>query len=473
MNFVSWAFIILFLVVLAARLTIGRRKTEPAYEGVLIVAGAVFYAWHVPVFLLILLASTSVDYWAALLLFRTPDHQRTRRLLILLVSLGTNLGLLGVFKYGDLALRAVGDMAEFFQLGPRPGTLGWVLPIGISFYTFEAMSYTIDVYRKELPPLRSFPRFFLFISFFPHLVAGPIVRAGQFLPQISRPRRLAWPVVSEGVWLLTTGFFLKMVCADNIAQYVDAYWPRGYAADTDATMAGWLALMFSAQIFADFAGYSNIGRGAAFLLGYRLPVNFNAPYIAGSFKGFWERWHITLSQWLRDYLYRPLGGNRAGQRRTYANLMLVMLLGGLWHGAAFRFVAWGGIHGAALALERLFGLHRSPPRGRHWLVTLLWFGVVQVVVLVAWVFFRSETVANGVQFVANLIEFDFRMPERIMLSSGLFVLPIVVHHGWSAVEERGYVRPPGPMFRAALVGAMLLAIATLSTSPSAFIYFQF
>lgn len=472
MNFVSWPFVVLFTTVLLVRVTIGRRKVEPMYIGTLVVAGAVFYAWHMPWFLALLLTSTSVDYVASLVLGRLDPARRSVRRAVLGCSLAANLGILGLFKYGDFALMTAGNLAEYFNFGYRPTALGWVLPIGISFYTFEGMSYTIDVYRGDMKPLRSFARFFLFISFFPHLVAGPIVRARQFVSQIDRPRRLRWPVVSEGVWLLTTGFFLKMVCADNLARYVNRYWSDGYAPEAGATITAWLAVMFSGQIFADFAGYTNIGRGAAYLLGFRLPINFNAPYLAGSFKNFWERWHITLSQWLRDYLYKPLGGNRSGRARTYVNLLLVMLIGGLWHGAAFRFLAWGGLHGAALAIERWFGLHRRG-QSTHPLAIALWFVVVQTVVVVAWVFFRSESLTLGLQFLGNLAQLDFTAPTRVILTGSLFLLPIIVHHLWFAAEERGHVRPLGPFQRAAATGAMLFAVATLYGAPAEFLYFQF
>jgi D-alanyl-lipoteichoic acid acyltransferase DltB (MBOAT superfamily) len=471
MSFVSWPFIALFSLVLLARLSIGRRKIEPAYMAVLLAAGAVFYAWFVPWLLLILVGSTSVDYAASLMLSRVPRERVAYRRLLLCVSIGVNLGLLGLFKYGNLVLHTVGNLAEVFHIGTRPTELNLILPIGISFYTFEAMSYTIDVYRGELRPVRNFARFFLFISFFPHLVAGPIVRAYQFLPQIDRPRRLRWPVVCEGVWLMSSGFFLKMVCADNLAQYVNRFWPEAYGPHADATTGLWLAMMFSGQIFADFAGYSNIGRGAAYLLGFRLPINFNAPYVAGSFKNFWERWHITLSQWLRDYLYRPLGGNRSGRRRTYVNLLLVMLIGGLWHGAAFRFIAWGAVHGVALAMERSLGLHRDDRRGP--IVSASWFVVVQLTVLVAWILFRSDSLTLGWQFLGNLARLDFRAPTRIVLSGSVFLLPIVVHHVWTWLEERGRVDPLGPLGRAAVAGVMLFTIPTLGATPGDFIYFQF
>jgi len=472
LSFVSWPFAILFALVFAARLTIGRWKNEPEFIVVLIAAGAIFYGWFVPAYLLILLASTTVDYFAARLIAAVPMEQRVRRRTILTASLGTNLGLLGFFKYGNLAARAASEIARALGIPFTVGPLDVVLPIGISFYTFEAMSYTIDVYRGVIVPERSFAKFFLFISFFPHLVAGPIVRAGQFLPQIPRPRRLRAAALYEGVWLITTGYFLKTVCADNLAAYVNEHWHEAYDPGAGASMAWSLTLMFSGQIFADFAGYSNIARGLAYLLGYRLPVNFNAPYIAGSFRNFWERWHITLSRWLRDYLYLPLGGNRISPRRTYLNLLVVMLLGGLWHGAALTFVVWGGLHGCALALERALGFHRD--NGRIGLMRrVAWCVTVQVVVLIAWVFFRSDTLAHAVQFVRTLFSPRMQLLPSWAYAAAVFLLPIAVLHVWTLVEEREWLPPITMPVRAAIATAMMWAIVMLPGRTSAFIYFQF
>jgi alginate O-acetyltransferase complex protein AlgI len=334
------------------------------------------------------------------------------------------------------------------------------------------MSYTIDVYRGRLAPLRSFPAFLLFISFFPQLVAGPIVRAVEFLPQIPRVRRLHLPVVNQGLYLLASGYFLKMVCADNLATYVNDHWSAGYEPGADSGLLIWLAVMFAAQIFCDFAGYSNIARGLALLLGYRLPINFNSPYIAGSFQNFWERWHITLSRWLRDYLYVPLGGNRISRVRTYVNLMTVMVLGGLWHGAAFTFIVWGALHGGALAVERALGLQqRNRPRGA--LVAVVWWVVVQVVVLVAWVFFRSETLAGAWQFLLNMAALEFGGAHEVMAVGSLFLLPPLAMHLWRLMEEHRLVRPPAVYQKAVLTGVMIFLILTSYGSTNAFIYFQF
>jgi alginate O-acetyltransferase complex protein AlgI len=473
MSFVSWAFAVLFLVVFAARLTIGRRKIEPGYVLVLLIASTVFYAWHIPVYILILLASAGIDYWAALALDRAPREQVARRRLILAVSLSCNLGLLAFFKYANLLTDAIRRLAAFQGIALDVPEVSLILPMGISFYTFQSMSYTIDVYRGVLEPLRRFAPFYLYIIFFPQLVAGPIVRAVDFLPQMPRPRRLRWRVFYEGVWLMIVGFFFKMVCADNLAVYVDEHWETAYRPEATTGLALWLAVMFAGQIFADFAGYSSIARGLAYLLGYRLPINFNAPYIASSFKNFWERWHISLSTWLRDYLYLPLGGNRRGRVRTYINLLIVMLLGGLWHGAAYTYIVWGAVHGLALGLERLLGMQSDQGLGRFGAVRGLWFFVTQAVVLAAWVFFRSSSVESATAFIANIAAFDSLVQTDWMWVGSLFLLPLVVHHLWLWAEERRVVEPLRPAARAVLAAMMVYGIATLYAGTSEFIYFQF
>lgn len=471
MNFVSYAFAVLFVVVLVARLTIGRRKIEPAYVWVLLLASLVFYGWHIPAYLSILAVSAVIDFQAARALEAPGRSPRARRA-ILAVSLTTNLGLLAFFKYVGFGLDTLQWLTERAGLPfDRPA---WtvVLPMGISFYTFQSMSYTIDVYRGQLRALPNFRDFLLFIAFFPQLVAGPIVRASEFLPQMPRVRRLHWPVVGAGLALMVEGYFLKMVCADNLATYVDKYWEAGHRPDGNSVVALWLALLFSGQIFCDFAGYSQIARGLGLLLGYRLPVNFRSPYIATSFKNFWERWHITLSRWLRDYLYVPLGGNRVSPVRTYVNLMLVMLLGGLWHGAAWTYVVWGGLHGGALAIERRLGLHRDLER-RPWWLRVTWGVVVQVVVLVAWVFFRSASFDTAIQMLRNVARLEGATPTWEMWTALAFLLPVAVAHAWTWLVEHGWVSPLTPARRAMLTGMLLYGILAAYGSSNAFIYFQF
>lgn len=473
MNFVSWAFAALFFVVFLARLTVGRRKVESPYVAVLLLSSLVFYGWHVPAYLLVLLGAALVDYVAAIAMGSLSPAQHRRRRALLVTSLVANLGLLGFFKYGTFAMHALEDLATLGGGTLRLPELNLVLPMGISFYTFQTLSYTIDVYRGVLAPVRNFWQFLLFISFFPQLVAGPIVRASEFLPQMARPRRLRLRVFYEGVWLVIAGLFLKMVCADNLAAYVDEHWHRGSAPGGDATMSLWLGVMFSGQIFADFCGYSTIARGLGYLLGYRFPLNFDAPYIAATFKNFWERWHITLSRWLRDYLYLPLGGNRGSRARTYVNLLTVMLLGGLWHGAAYTYIVWGAIHGGCLALERALQLHRrdGAPRG-PWLRGA-WAVAVQAAVLVAWIYFRSTTVSGATTFVANLAFGAWLPPPGWMLASSFFLLPLAAMHVHAWLEERRHVRPLGAAAKAFLAAGMTYGILSLYGGTSDFIYFQF
>jgi len=472
LNFVSYSFVVLFLIVVACRLTIGRRKVERPYLAILLASSLIFYAWHVPWHLLILLFSAGVDYAAALALGKRPavDAAAVRwRRWLLFVSMATNLGLLAVFKYAAFALSVVaGDGAAIAGLP----AFNLLLPMGISFYTFQSMSYTIDVYRGRLAALQNFPAFLLYISFFPQLVAGPIVRAVEFLPQLPKVRRPHLRVLNEGVFLLAGGYFLKMVCADNLAVFVNNHWNLGYEPGADSVLLIWLTLMFSAQILCDFAGYSQIARGLALILGFRLPLNFNAPYIAGSFQNFWERWHITLSAWLRDYLYIPLGGSRGSRARTYFNLMTVMILGGLWHGAAFTFIAWGALHGTALALERMLGLQQRG-RQRSLAVRVLWWGAVQVVVLIAWVFFRSDDIDGAWQFLSNIAAFQSGASSDVVRLGSWFLLPPLAMHLWRLGEEHQVVFKLSPYHQAALTGLLVFLTATCYGPTNAFIYFQF
>ena len=478
MNFVSWAFVSLFSAVMASRLLFGRRKTERPFVWFTIIASTIFVMWHVPIYILIMLTSISVDYAAALVIDRAPPVWPWRKA-VLAVSMTTNLFILGFFKYADFALDLVKRSLSLMGLSVKMPHLGLILPIGISFYTFGSMSYTIDVYRGRLRAIRRFQDFYYFVTFFPHMVAGPIVRAEQFFYQFARTRRLRLKVVNHAAFLITRGLFLKMVCADNLGRTVTAYWADGYPrrcagtplADTSCSSNLFvLALIFGAQIFCDFEGYSSIARGLAYLLGYRFPINFRNPYIAGSFSNFWERWHITLSRWLRDYLYIPLGGNRLSLPRTYANLLLVMLLGGLWHGALLTFVCWGAIHGLALAIERALGLNRPAHNAA---VRLIWYVLVQSVVMLAWVFFRSGDVTGAVRFVRNIADLKIGALNPNIALASIFLLPPAAMHLYGLLVEKSVIRPMGRMGLAALAGAMLFGVIALHGESSEFLYFQF
>jgi alginate O-acetyltransferase complex protein AlgI len=472
MSFVSIAFALLFTAAFLLRLTIGRTKKETPYLAALLFLSLVFYGWHVPSYLLILLTSTCVDFVAGRQISRT-DLAAARRRAWLVGSLTVNLGLLGFFKYTNFLVGEVED--ALIALGAGTSALGAIhvgLPIGISFYTFQSMSYSIDVYRGVQRPEPAFWRFLLFVSFFPQLVAGPIVRSRDFLYQIARRRKVHFPVCAWGFYLLVRGYFLKLCVADNIGPLVDERWDSAVTGQLGSLGALTVAWLFACQIFCDFAGYSSIARGLAYLLGFRLPVNFDAPYIAGSFSGFWRRWHITLSQWLRDYLYIPLGGNRGTRVRTMINLWIVMLLGGLWHGAANHFVVWGALHGAALIAERALGLRdveRSGSRG----LRFAWFCVVQATVLVAWIFFRAGSAGEAVAFLRAILSCDAGLPHPLLSTLAvLYTLPVVLLHVRKAAEE-GLGWRPGVHERIWVTAFMLLFILTGSGRGSEFIYFQF
>ena len=263
------------------------------------------------------------------------------RKLVLAASLGTNLGLLFYFKYTDFLIVIAKSLLDAIGIPTQLHTVGTILPMGISFYTFASLSYTIDVYRREIRPVRRFWQFFLFVSFFPHLVAGPIVRASAFLPQMGRRCLPRLAFFNQGCFLIIRGLFLKMVVADNLAQFVNLHWAEGYEYGADSGLLMILSLLFAGQIFCDFEGYTSIARGSALLLGYQLPENFNNPYLAASFKNFWERWHITLSQWLATTSTSHWAATVGLCSHMYLNIMIVMVLGGLWHGASLTFMAWG------------------------------------------------------------------------------------------------------------------------------------
>ncbi|GMU56712.1 MAG: alginate O-acetyltransferase [Candidatus Xenobia bacterium] len=466
MNFVSYAFVFLFLSCFVARLTIGRTSKEPVYLGLLLSASLLFYGWHTPLYLLLLFTSVTIDYAAALLIDATTVP--ARRKLLLAVSMTCNLSLLFVFKYWNFAVDNLTFLSHWLHLdaswAPKSDL---ILPMGLSFYTFEAMSYTIDVYRGRLKPIRNYFDVLLFVSFFPHLVAGPIVRPGDFLPQIHRVRHLQWGVFWEGGYLIVRGFFLKMVIADNLGPIVDRFWPIATGPRGDVFMSVAVAALFGAQILSDFAGYSSIAQGTAYWLGFRLMQNFRYPYISCSFQEFWTRWHISLSQWLKSYLYIPLGGNRHGELMTYRNLLLVMLIGGLWHGASWTFVIWGLLHGIALVVERRFGVSQleGPRRWLYWPVVQSW-------VLLTWVFFRARSVDEATGLLGNLTVLETSL-NPVLIDALWLLIPLGFSHLRAALIDAGKAPPRSPQEKAFLAGIMIFAILTYYGQSSSFIYFQF
>jgi len=467
MLFNSLTFLVFFGLVLALH---GLPLAWRTRKRNLLIASYVFYAAWNPPFVVLLWISTLTDWFAARGIAGAPTRGARRGFLAL--SLAVNLGLLGYFKYAQFALdNLVWGLARV-GIVYRPPELDIVLPLGISFYTFQTLSYSIAVYRGQMRPAGSFLDYALFVTFFPQLVAGPIVRAQQFLPQCASPRpgELGW-----GLALLVFGLFEKVVLADGLlaptADLVFASPARAGAADA------WLATFaFSGQIFFDFAGYSCCAIGVAACLGFRLPENFQCPYAASGFSDFWRRWHITLSTWLRDHLYVTLGGNRRGALRTHGNLMLTMLVGGLWHGAGWSFVVWGGLHGTWLVLERRLrgaGRQRDP---RSPAARLAAIGVTFLVVSVTWIFFRAESLDGALQLLAALARGDGLLlvkPAPALWVAGVVTAMFLFQVGFRDVELRAFAERRSPWVRGVVLAGMLCALALAPGDDRAFIYFQF
>lgn len=361
-------------------------------NGMLLVASYFFYGYWDWRFLSLLLISTIIDYSAGFGIARSPE-QRIRKSWLVLSIVG-NLGILGFFKYCGFFVDSFQDLLEAFGIGFNRVVLDFVLPVGISFYTFQTMSYTIDVYRGDLPAERNLLNFALYVSFFPQLVAGPIERATNLIPQIANPRRHCLENFKTGGWLIFWGLYKKVFVADNLSKIVDPVYTDLGGATGFAILVATYAFAF--QIYADFSAYTDIARGTARIMGFELMLNFRLPYFAENPSDFWKRWHISLSQWLRDYLYIPLGGGRGTAAMVQRNLMITMLLGGLWHGARWNFVAWGFYHGLLLILHRRFARgNDSQPAGedplhRRILRILLMFHLT----CLGWVLFRIERLAD-------------------------------------------------------------------------------
>ncbi len=471
MTFDSLTFVVFFIAVVAMFNMPG--LSWSARKNVLLAASFVFYgAWN-PAFLLLLIGSATMDWWLAL---RMAAARSGYRKPWLIASLVANLGLLGFFKYGDFLRDNTRALLALAGVDWQPAEFDILLPVGISFYTFQSLSYCIDVYRGEVRVQKSLRDYLLFVGFFPQLVAGPIVRYHDFSAQLHTPRRTTADGFTIGLSLLLIGLFEKVVLADSVfAPAADQVFKAGASIDSAAAWSGTLA--FSGQIFCDFAGYSTCAIGCAAMLGFWLPDNFRSPYAAVGFTDFWRRWHISLSTWLRDYLYVPLGGNRGSQWFTLRNLMLTMLLGGLWHGAAWTFVAWGAFHGLMLGIERgsrpaieriarMLGLFGSMLGG---LLTLL--GVV-----VAWVWFRAPDFAHAAQIHhAMFIPTDTSLPLNAEAKIALIVFAMLWLMHW--VTRRSDLRRwlgGRSAVSLGLLWAMLLVAIMLSPGVSrAFIYFQF
>jgi alginate O-acetyltransferase complex protein AlgI len=424
-------------------------------------------SWN-PWFILLIIGSTSVDYFVALRLPRV-ESLRGRKWLVAL-SVTVNLGILAYFKYIALILDTTRELTHWLGWEAPIPLVKAFLPLGISFYTFEAISYVVDVYRGRTQPVRNPLNYALYILFFPHLVAGPIVRPYEFLPQIDRPKRFDWPRFQAGAQLFLLGLFKKSVIADNVALAVD---PVFAEPGTFGSGALWLAVLgYAVQIYCDFSGYTDMALGLAQTLGFKLPNNFNAPYLATSPSDFWKRWHISLSRWLRDYLYIPLGGNRKGPVRTMVNLFITMLLGGLWHGANWTFVAWGAYHGLLLAIQRLLPKSLEHPAFRPvgMLVTFL-------AVCVGWVLFRAQSFADAVTILHGMViptsGYELAGDGGALVVVCLTVTLIGQALGQWRGSKQAVLRLPAPLAGAIMAAALTLALLLTPGDGKAFIYFTF
>ena len=432
-----------------------------------------FYAQSGPRFLALIFACSTADFWLSHAIGRAKDDGARKAWLALTVIM--NLGVLAYFKYAKFGLETAQAGLAALGIHVAVPALFIALPVGISFFTFESMSYVIDVYRKEIKPHDSYLEYLTFVAFFPHLVAGPIVRPRDLLPQLARPPIWQAGEASSALLLIATGLFKKLAIADYLGlNLVDRVFdaPTQYSA-----LECYVAIVgYGLQIYADFSGYTDIAIGSAALLGIRFPANFAAPYQAHDIVDFWRRWHISLSTWLRDYLYIPLGGNRHGRLRTYGNLIATMLLGGLWHGSQWTFVVWGGLHGVALACNRAFrerfgDVLRSTPLLRV-VSTLVTFHFV----LLAWVFFRAHSFRDARAIFGELATLTTYHPNLDPRVLGVLALGLAMHFFPEGLEARLRARfgaLPGIVQGLALF-AVLLAVRRMASAEAVpFVYFQF
>ncbi len=440
--------------------------------GFVTVASFVFYGWWDWRFIFLIMASGLLDFFAALGMQRWPRLKGP----LLIASIIGNVGSLAIFKYFIFLTTNINSALHAAGAGWQLPVIQVALPIGISFYTFQSMSYTIDVYRGKMRPTRNVLHFFAYLSMFPQLVAGPIIRASHLLPQLEERKEITETDRWEGLKLVTFGYFKKVVLADNLAPAVNLAF--GSSTVEQSAVYWWLAVsMFAMQIYFDFSGYSDIARGLGRWMGYDFPLNFNHPYRAASLREFWNRWHISLSTWFRDYVYIPLGGSRRGKLFAYINLWIAMLLSGLWHGAAWNFVIWGSLHAAYVSLERLTSWPerlRRIPGGRFvaWLMVL-------VLVWIGWVFFRAESMGQAMEILTVMFN-----PALL----GITALPPIftvamVFLALGAANELIHRFDLDRLYKASkismrfaepsVIAAMLVACIYLRGPGSAFIYFQF
>jgi alginate O-acetyltransferase complex protein AlgI len=467
MLFNSIPFAIFFaLLLLLLRITPTRARVH-----VLLGASLLFYAPWIPSYVLLLLGTLGVNYLLVLAMLRSRHPRR-----FVIVSIALTLSLLAVFKYAAFAIEASAPILSRMRVAPIP-VPELLLPLGISFYSFEIISLMVDIYRRR-QPCPSFARYVLFVTFFPHLIAGPIMRGYELLPQLATGGAPDPERTRRGVWLIAAGLVKKAIFADYfLAPFVNDVFAEPGAASGPAHLLA--VYSFAFQIYFDFAGYTDMARGLACMLGFELPHNFLEPYLSRSASEFWRRWHISLSRWLRDYLYIPLGGNRGGSFRTALNLLATMLLGGLWHGAGWNFVLWGALHGGLLALERWFGAtrgaHTDPLRWRDVPRILFMFNAVCLI----WVSFRTPTLSAAVAVWTALFTKSYWVSWPVLptvlvaVCAGMHVLERSLHGQLSTMRAFVAHSGWGPALEGAALGAIVMAAVVMSGAGAEFIYFQF
>lgn len=438
----------------------------------LILSSFLFYGWWDWRFLFLIIFSGLVDFFAAKLI----DKHRNRGRIILIFSLFVNLSCLSVFKYSVFLAEQIENLLLLLSLNvsikDNLPAFTYILPVGISFYTFQSISYTVDVYKNKLKPTPNILHFFSYLVMFPQLVAGPIVRAKDFLQQLARQREVTPLAFWNGIKLILLGYYQKTVLADNLGVFVN----RAFAGIDNGNGIYWWVVMgcFAFQIYFDFSGYSQIARGLAKLMGYHFRMNFNHPYLSVSMRDFWSRWHISLSTWFRDYVYIPLGGNKKGRLRSHINMWITMLLSGLWHGAAINFVLWGAYHAFALSAERVIGKTFKISGYRKWRI-LRWTATM-IVVLIGWVLFRAATFEQFTTIIKGMFYPDFNIQFLTTnLNLMIFIALALLYEGGYFLSKQVSLIPKDkiPYFDSIKFAIILVCILFLRGPEQEFIYFQF
>ncbi len=489
MLFNSIEFVIFFIAVLTVFVMIKNRN----FQHVFLLAASYFFFYYSSNYLITLLIFTTIwDFYFGKMIYSASNLKQKK--IFLIISLAGNLGLLGFFKYADFAIAQFNVLGNYFDLGENIPLLHLALPIAISFYTFHSITYTVGIYRNQLTPTKTFTEYAIFVAFFPQLVAGPILRAKEFLPQLRekidnfgsarlRQIRLDQTSLKLGITMMAIGFFKKMFFADNISPLVNDVFNNPIGQDSFTIVLGTIG--FGIQIYCDFSGYSDIALGAAHIMGFKIPINFNKPYFAVSPSDFWRRWHISLSTWLRDYLYIPLGGNKKSKSRTYLNLMIVMFLGGLWHGASWNFVIWGILHGAYLSIHKFLS-DKFPGLASHRFFKtrigmIVSISITQYLVFLTWIAFRVENIDSIFYAMQKYVFVDFALTNTITfvashkLSMALIGLFVIIHfisfrrpNMIQRIANYGSIR-----WTLFLMSIMIAIFFFFNGNPENFIYFKF